>query len=323
MTDSPSTGPCDEPRYRIGAVCRMTGLSQHVLRVWEKRYGAVEPLRSDTDRRLYREVDINRLSMLKALVDRGQAIGSIAGLDDDELERRVKQSAGVLALGGAAEKPVLVLFGESLAGACEDCASSEIFAFAGQYDDISEFAAQKPAGRVDVAVVEWPSLQPDSVVEITRHANRLDARHLILVYDYAPRAALQRLAKDRITALRLPLDIVALEAVVAWRFALVAQYAGSPEEFGFIPPRQFKDRELVHLSSQSRAIACECPLHLAGLISRLAHFESYSAECESRNTEDAALHGYLHNTTARARGLMEQALMRLIELENISVQPEG
>ena len=61
----------------------------------------------------------------------------------------------------------------------------------------------------------------------------------------------------------------------------------------------------------------------AGLISRLAHFELYSAECESRNREDAALHSYLHNTTARARGMMEQALMRLIELENLSVQPEG
>ena len=103
MTDSSSIRPNDEPRYRIGAVCRMTGLSQHVLRIWEKRYGAVEPERSESDRRLYREVDINRLSMLKALVDRGQAIGSIAGLDDDELERRVRQSAGFLPISGEME----------------------------------------------------------------------------------------------------------------------------------------------------------------------------------------------------------------------------
>lgn len=323
MTDSSSIRPNDEPRYRIGAVCRMTGLSQHVLRIWEKRYGAVEPERSESDRRLYREVDINRLSMLKALVDRGQAIGSIAGLDDDELERRVRQSAGFLPISGEMEKPVLALFGESLAAAREDCASSEIFSFAGQFGGISEYVAQKSMRRLDVAVVEWPSLQPDSVVEITRHANRLNARHLILVYEYGPRSALQRLAKHRITALRLPLDIVALEAVVAWRFALAAQYVDSSEALGVIPPRQFNDRELIHLATQSAAVACECPIHLAGLISRLAHFELYSAECESRNREDAALHSYLHNTTARARGMMEQALMRLIELENPSVQPEG
>ncbi|MFZ9015025.1 MAG: MerR family transcriptional regulator [Alphaproteobacteria bacterium] len=101
----------------------MTGLSQHVLRIWEKRYGAVEPERSESDRRLYREVDINRLSMLKALVDCGQAIGSIAGLHDDELERRVRQSAGFLPISGEMEKPALALFGESLAAAREDCAN--------------------------------------------------------------------------------------------------------------------------------------------------------------------------------------------------------
>ena len=153
------------------------------MRVWEKRYRVVMPLRSETGRRLYREGDINRLSLLKALVDRGHAIGSIADLDDDELERRVQQSAGVPRMSGTAEKP---------------------------------------ARRVDVAVIEWPGLQPDSVIEITRQADRLNARHLILVYDYAPRAALQRLAHDRVTALRSPLDLVALEAVVAWRFALAA-----------------------------------------------------------------------------------------------------
>ena len=323
MTDSPSAGPTGEPSYRIGAVCRMTGISQHVLRVWEKRYGVVEPLRSETGRRLYREGDINRLSLLKALVDRGHAIGSIADLDDDELERRVQQSAGILRMSGAAERPALVLFGESLAAAREDCASSEIFAFVGQYDDISEFTTQKPARRVDVAVIEWPGLQPDSIIEITRQADRLNARHLILVYDYAPRAALQRLAHDRITALRSPLDPVALEAVIAWRFALAAQHADSSEELGVIPSRQFNARELAHLSRQSSAIGCECPKHLVELISGLAHFEAYSADCESRNAEDAELHSYLHNITSRARGLMERALTRVVEQENLSVRPDS
>ena len=42
----------NEPKYRIGAVCRLTGISQHVLRVWEKRYGVVYPERSESQRRL-------------------------------------------------------------------------------------------------------------------------------------------------------------------------------------------------------------------------------------------------------------------------------
>ena len=324
MTDSTPSGPDDEPGYRIGAVCRMTGISQHVLRAWEKRYGVVEPLRSETGRRLYRESDINRLSLLKALVDRGQAIGSIADLDDDELEQRLRQSAGAPRVTGATEKPALALFGESLALTRDDCASSETFSLIGHYREISRFTAEKPSKRLDVAVIEWPSLQPDSTIEITRQANRLNARHLVLVYDYAPRTALQRLAGDRVTALRSPLDIAALEAVVAWRFGLAARQAESSEAMtGVAPSRQFDDRELAFLAAQSSAIACECPMHLAQLISRLVNFEAYSAECESRNPEDAALHAYLHDTTSRARSLMERALMRVVELENLSIPADS
>ena len=46
MTNPPPSMKNEEPKYRIGAVCRLTGISQHVLRVWEKRYGVVEPVRS-------------------------------------------------------------------------------------------------------------------------------------------------------------------------------------------------------------------------------------------------------------------------------------
>jgi len=324
MSESKSSAPVDEAGYRIGAVCRLTGISQHVLRVWEKRYGVVEPLRSETDRRLYRESDINRLSLLKALVDRGQAIGSIADLDNDALEQRLQQAEGVLKPGAASEKPTLVLFGESLVASREDCAMSETFSLAGHYENLSQYSAGKPLKRLDVAVVEWPSLQVDSVVEITQYANRLNARHLILVYDYAPRAALRRLSNERITALRSPLDIAALEAVIAWRFGLVTRQADSSDPaMGVLPSRQFNDRELAYLATQSQAIDCECPLHLAQLISRLVRFEAYSAECESRNAEDAALHSYLHNTTSRARSLMERALKRVVELENLSMPPDS
>jgi DNA-binding transcriptional MerR regulator len=295
-----------------------------VLRVWEKRYAVVEPERSESGRRLYRESDIDRLSLLKALVDRGQAIGSIAGLDDAELERRVQQYAGAPSATGAVEKPRLALFGETLAVTGDDCAASDFFELVGHFRRLSDYAAEQPAARLDVAVIEWPGLHPDSAVELTRLGNRLNARHLVLVYDYAPRAALRKLSNERITALRSPLDMAALEAVVAWRFGLTARHGESPESIaGTNPSRQFDDRELAYLASQSSAIACECPVHLAQLISRLVHFEAYSAECESRNDEDAALHAYLRKTASRARSLLEQALKRVVELENLSLPPDS
>ncbi|MCG6888041.1 MAG: MerR family transcriptional regulator [Gammaproteobacteria bacterium] len=323
MTD-PRNSSKEEAKYRIGAVCRLTGLSQHVLRVWEKRYQVVTPARSESQRRLYRESDINRLTLLKSLVDRGQAIGSIADLDTAELQSRLQQSGATPLAPGNRVKPSLALFGESFAAHGKACGASEIFTLSGHFDATSDFNAKKPSARPDVAVIEWPSLHPDSVIEATRLANRLNARHLILVYDFAPRAALQRLQSDRITALRAPLDIAALEAVVAWRFGFVPSDEELPLNIGgVVPAREFSDRQLAYLATQSPAIACECPMHLAQLITGLVRFEMYSAECESRNNEDAALHGYLHNTASRARHMMERALARVVELENLSPLPDS
>jgi hypothetical protein len=51
----------------------------------------------------------------------------------------------------------------------------------------------------------------------------------------------------------------------------------------------------------------------------LTAFEIYSAQCSNRDAEDAALHHYLHQTTARARELIEIALAKVVEAEKISL----
>lgn len=78
-----------ESLHPIRAVAGRTGLSSHVIRAWEKRYGAVEPVRTATNRRLYTERDIERLKLLKRAIDGGRGIGHVADLPDDELQRLV------------------------------------------------------------------------------------------------------------------------------------------------------------------------------------------------------------------------------------------
>ena len=39
--------------HSIQSVARRTGLTPHVIRIWEKRYAAVQPSRTETNRRLY------------------------------------------------------------------------------------------------------------------------------------------------------------------------------------------------------------------------------------------------------------------------------
>lgn len=76
--------------HPIKVVVRRTGLSAHVIRVWERRYGAVEPARTETNRRLYSDEDIARLICLQQAIQAGHSIGRIARLPADELEKLVR-----------------------------------------------------------------------------------------------------------------------------------------------------------------------------------------------------------------------------------------
>ena len=76
-----------EPLYRIGTVAQLSGVSTHLIRVWERRYNALSPSRSGGRARLYSPADLDRLRLLKLAVSRGHAIGQIARLKGEELER--------------------------------------------------------------------------------------------------------------------------------------------------------------------------------------------------------------------------------------------
>jgi DNA-binding transcriptional MerR regulator/methylmalonyl-CoA mutase cobalamin-binding subunit len=75
----------NERTYPIKAVSQLTGLSVHVIRAWEKRYDAVQPVRTDTNRRLYSDSDIEKLRILLKLTTQGHNIGGIANLSVKEL----------------------------------------------------------------------------------------------------------------------------------------------------------------------------------------------------------------------------------------------
>jgi len=68
------------------AVTRLTGLGEHVLRAWERRHRAIVPARSDGGTRRYSQDDVHRLRLLKRCTERGQRIGEIAHLSNDELK---------------------------------------------------------------------------------------------------------------------------------------------------------------------------------------------------------------------------------------------
>ena len=72
-------------RHPINVVARRSGLSTHLIRMWERRYGAVEPARTETGRRLYSEEDIQRLILLRRATEMGESISQVATLSDADL----------------------------------------------------------------------------------------------------------------------------------------------------------------------------------------------------------------------------------------------
>lgn len=63
--------------YSIAAVERDTGLSKDVLRVWERRYGFPKPSRDGNGERCYPIVQVERLRLIKRLMDQGHRPGKL------------------------------------------------------------------------------------------------------------------------------------------------------------------------------------------------------------------------------------------------------
>lgn len=98
---------------------------------------------------------------------------------------------------------------------------------------------------------------------------------------------------------------------------------GGDDDFGAPLPvgaaRLFSQAQLGRLQEITSSVRCECPNHMAELVSSLAAFEEYSKKCENRDDADAAMHAKLYRETSRARRLMEEALVALCRYERIDL----
>ena len=91
---TPLTLP-DDGLYPMRVAARLTGLSPDLIRAWQRRYGAVEPVRTDGNARRFRAVDVRRLALLKELVEQGHTIKDVATLDEAALASLRSDTTGL------------------------------------------------------------------------------------------------------------------------------------------------------------------------------------------------------------------------------------
>ncbi len=167
----------------------------------------------------------------------------------------------------------------------------------------------------DVVVLEFPTIHDEQVREVARLFAHSGAARAIVVYGFASRATLARLDSIRMVLCRAPFDLAELRHWCLAMGARVSAEVANAVDIDVGAPlaaRRFTDADLARIATASPSMLCECPRHLADLVSELATFETYSEECEIRHVDDAALHAYLLRCAARARELMEAALARVI-----------
>jgi MerR family transcriptional regulator, light-induced transcriptional regulator len=78
----------------IGAIAHEIGLTKDTLRVWERRYGFPQPLRSSGGERLYPQEQVTKLRLVKRLLDAGHRPSKVLGQSIDTLQA-LAESSGV------------------------------------------------------------------------------------------------------------------------------------------------------------------------------------------------------------------------------------
>ena len=309
--------------YEISAVSRLTGLSTHVLRVWERRYSVVDPSRTDTKRRQYSRLDIQRLTLLKSLVDNGHTISSVAKLDIEALEERL---AGVLKIKAEQDEDkehcriglVAVQARKAVREAAETVESLTVTA---EFPSVDKLVKNIKPGAVDILIVEEGSLFTEGLIAVREAIDKLNATRAIVIYQFAAEEVLSPGNIEKITALRAPVTSAEILLACAADVQLARTTKIPLDDHGSIdiPARLFTNEQLVTIGKRASVVDCECPQHISSLLDGLNSFETYSRKCESRSPEDAELHAFLYKETAECRHAMEKALMKVLKAEGIEI----
>jgi len=339
---APSSEPAG-PVFRSAAVARMAHMPVATLRIWEQRYGAVQPATSPSGHRWYSAADVQRVLLLRQLTERGHAIGSIAGLDAQQLQLIAQglepPHAGETPGLGLHNAPLrMVVVGPALALRLQrDAVLRRLHLpprLVSVFDTLDEAVQARTGLRADVLLWHAPELQqpvPAALLAAARDA--CQARQLAVVYRFGSAAATQALVDLGAQVTREPAGD---DALGGWLHTVAAHGAqrdgpgpdsappvphtrGRTDGADTPPPRRFNDAELTALAGLDPQLACECPRHVAELLMQLASFESYSAGCVHRNEADAELHAYLHRMAGAARVLFEDALVRVARHEGLAL----
>ncbi len=317
------------PSYRIGAVSKLANVPVTTLRIWETRYRAFVPTKTAGQHRLYGQDDVLRATLFKQLSEQGHAISRIATLNSTQLQLLHAQGLSAGALSQEATQATLLrawIVGTGLAqrlGSTRQTLGlfAEHSERAQVFSDLATARSAAEHAQTDLLLIRLNTIQESTVSEIIELVQASGATHTLVLYVYAASSNQQKLSRAGLTVYKDSVSDLALSQWVrnisleqALRGATQSP-AGSP-----VTPKKYSDETLARVANISTAVMCECPRHVAELLTQLSSFEQYSQECINKNAADQLLHEHLTEVSGQARALFEHALELIAAHEGISLE---
>jgi DNA-binding transcriptional MerR regulator/methylmalonyl-CoA mutase cobalamin-binding subunit len=94
--------------WPMGAVTRRTGIGEHTLRAWERRFGFPEPRRLASGHRRYPADQVQQLLLINAALGCGYRAGDVVPLSRTELEELLRQCGALDASASTALTPAMI-----------------------------------------------------------------------------------------------------------------------------------------------------------------------------------------------------------------------
>jgi hypothetical protein len=185
---------------------------------------------------------------------------------------------------------------------------------------MEDFRVEVPARQPQVLVLDFADLSRVHEGQLPMLLDLTGASRAIVTYRFAQRALVAKHgASERIRMLQGPISLNLLRAHIflftlddklpAKRSSGDTPVSPMPPPVSIPKPARYTPAQLGRLMEISSAVQCECPNHLAQIVTGLQAFEN----------KDREIHHQLYRQTAMARAVMEEALAALVKHERIQL----
>jgi len=310
--------------YKIGTAAKMAGISPNTIRTWMRRDYFRASIESDSGERILSSDDLKRLINIKSLIEMGDSIGRIATLSDAELQDRLAELRSTSEQSYASDLPSLADLEAAFVSPPESvrlAAAAPLFWKSKRFATLDELVAHidEAIASAQIVIIDYQAANSGTGEALVQFAKDHPEVPTVVLFDFLQQSVLKELARMQIHLLRWPVNSIMLERQLYSILPTLAMPGNASFASKEAPQRLLTERQLSVLANTTSKLHCECPRHASTVVNSLGAFEDYNKRCISTSPEDRELHEYLHYETARARRIMELALIRLCKEDGIEI----